>query len=175
MWRIEGSEVNAHWYDWLTVVYDWQRTFLIDGCCYDFGQKHINDSIQSNDLFNRQSNSDHVRKTVTRSHSYGKTCCDTTVRSNIVAQHCLLVSIFLKSRVVIVCKQIHGKGPRTRFLLTLSVTSLKIKFIHSFLTLGSEGTYMPSFSTTWHCTACCCLQSIFIVWFLLRPAHSPLS
>ncbi len=57
-------------------------------------------------------------------------------------------------------------------LLTWSGSSLKIKFIHSFLTLESEGRqHKHCFSTTWHRTASCCLQSIFIIWFLRRHAR----
>ncbi len=49
---------------------------------------------------------------------------------------------------------------RTKFLLTRSGTSFKIKFIHSFLMLGSEGRQCKyCFSTTWHCTASCRLWS----------------
>ncbi len=72
------------------------------------------------------------------------TCCDITVRSNIVGTASSFsfnlfgnpasnFALFVNESAVKWSEQ------RTEFLHTWSGSSLKIKFIHSFLTLGSEG------------------------------------
>ncbi len=63
----------------------------------------------------------------------------------------------------------------TKFLLTRSGSLLKIHLIHSLLILGSEERQCKDcLSKMWHCTTSCCLQSTFIIWFLCKPARSPL-
>ncbi len=89
----------------------------------------------SNYLFNRQNNSDHVKQ------PYSQLCVAT------------LLNLLIK------CSE-QGRG----LTHTVYRYSLKIKFIHSFLTLGSEGR---------QCKASC-LRTIFIVWFLYRPVFASL-
>ncbi len=92
-------------------------------------------------------------------------------------------SVYLESRVPLLSwssrfsrRPLCEDEKRTEFLLTRSGSSLKIKLIHSFLTLVLEGRQCKDcFSTTWHWTGSCCLQSVFIIWFVSRPACSPLS
>ncbi len=107
--------------------------------------------------------------------------CDITVRSNIVGTASSFsfnlsenpkwnCALFVNESAVKWSEQ------RTEFLLMWSGTSLKIKFIHSFLTLGSEGR---------HCTDCfsinLALHSVFLssepslsFWFLHRPVIASL-
>ncbi len=170
MWRIVDSELNTHCYDWL--VHIWQSMSFTNGRCCDLGLKSINNYFK---LSVRRD------KAIVTKNSYSHLWCDFTVGSNIVgtalsfgfnlfenpASNCAL---FLNESTVKWSEQ------KTKFLLTWSGSSLKIKLIHSFLTLGSERRqHKHCFYTTWHCTASCWLRSIFIVWFLRRPARSPLS
>ncbi len=122
----------------------------------------------SNNLFNRQSNSDVIKQLLTL------VCCDITVRSNIVdTASSFSLSFGNLSSNCAFCKRIHVKWSerRTEYLLMRPGTSLKLSFIYSFLTLGSEGRQCKDcFSTTGTPQASSCLHSIFIVWFLCRPA-----
>ncbi len=113
-------------------------------CCYPAWiapcgiNKVVN--LTLNDLFNRQSNSDHKIK-----NCYSHLCVVTWLSGRIwFVQHHLLVYIFLK-----ICKKkkkkkkvnestVKSREQRTKFLLTRSRTSL-IKLIDSFLILGIDG------------------------------------
>ncbi len=91
----------------------------------------------SNDLFNRQSNSDHII------NSYSHLCCDITVGSNI-AGTASSFSFNLFENPASYCawfvneSTVKWSEQKTEFLLTQSGSSLKIKLIHSFLMLGSK-------------------------------------
>ncbi len=162
------SEVNAHCCDWLTVVYVWQCTFLTDGRRGDLGQKRINNSIQTKQQWSRNE------------ISYSHLCCDITVGSNIfniASSFSFTLSENPSSNCASFVNEssVKWNEQKSKFLLTWSGSSLKVKFTHSFLTLGSEGRQCKHcFSTAWHCTASSYLQSIFIIWFLRRPACLPL-
>ncbi len=106
-------------------------------------------------------------------------CCNFTVGSDIVGTSSSFMSIFWKYcvKLCLVCKRVHVKWSeqRTKYLQTWSGTLLKNNLMHSFLTLGSEERQCKDcFSTTWHYTVSRCIRSIFIVWFLCRPAFASL-
>ncbi len=136
---------------WLT-VYIFHRL--------DWGQECINTHIKY--LYNRKSNSDHIMKqllTLVLRHQ----CQIQYSRYSIV----FLFQSFCKSciELCLVCKWTCGKTKRAKNrVLTSSRSSLKIKFIHSFLTSGSEGRQCKDcfFPKTGHCTVRGVLVSQFM-------------
>ncbi len=103
-------------------------------------------------------------------------CCDITVGSSIVSTASSF-SVNLFENPVSNCALFVNESAvklneqRTKFLLMRSGSSLKLNFIHSFLMLGSEERQCKHcFSTTWHCTTSCCLQShlyrLVVVYYL---------
>ncbi len=104
-------------------------------------------------------------KTFRKIYIHSQMWCDITVGSNIVST-ALSFSFNLSEKLALNCALFVNKSTvkwseqRTKFLLMRSGSSLKIKFIHSFLTLRSEGRQCKDcFSTSWHCIEFCCLQS----------------
>ncbi len=99
-------------------------------------------------LKKKQSNSDPVIKTITHT-------CVSTLLSNPIIDTASFFSFNLSENPASNCalfvngSVVEWSEQRTEFLLTRSGTSLQIKFIHSFLMLGSEGRQRKHcFSTT---------------------------